>query len=210
MNACVFCDIIAGRSAASIVDRDDLCIAFMDICPINAGHLLVVPIKHATYLSDLDPQIGAAMFGAAQRLSAAIRRSGLKARGINLLLADGEAAGQEVFHVHLHVLPRFQEDGFGHRFPPHYGQHPPEREHISRWELPRFLSTDDEGMGFRSLEYRDNGNAHSVKHLRLQEFSASARRLLSGPFPLPVNPVDLTGNGNGKSSRSHRAVRRNP
>ena len=85
-----------------------------------------------------------------------------------------------------------------------------EREHISRWELPRFLSTDDEGMGFRSLEYRDNGNAHSVKHLRLQEFSASARRLLSGPFPLPVNPVDLTGNGNGKSSRSHRAVRRNP
>jgi histidine triad (HIT) family protein len=43
-------------------------------------------------------------------------------------LADGEAAGQEVFHVHLHVLPRFQGDGFGHRFPPHYGRRPPREE----------------------------------------------------------------------------------
>jgi len=59
----------------------------------------------------------------AQTLAAAVRKSGLKVEGINLLSADGEAAGQEVFHVHLHVLPRFRGDGFGRRVPPHYGQH---------------------------------------------------------------------------------------
>ena len=124
MEACVFCDIVAGRAPASVVYQDDLCIAFMDITPVNSGHLLVVPIKHATSLADLDPQAGGALFHMAQRLSAAVRRSGLRAEGINLLLADGEAAGQEVFHVHLHVLPRFSGDGFGHRFPATYGQHP--------------------------------------------------------------------------------------
>ena len=104
--------------------RDEACIAFMDITPVNAGHLLIVPIAHATFLADLDPQTGGALFRVAQRLSAAVRKSGLKAEGINLLLADGEAAGQEVFHVHLHLVPRFPGDGFGHRFPATYGQRP--------------------------------------------------------------------------------------
>lgn len=126
--ACVFCDIVAGRSPASIVYKDEYCIAFMDICPINTGHLLVIPVNHATYLADLEPRVGAALFVAGQKLAAAIRRSGLKAEGINLLLADGETAGQEVFHVHLHVLPRFRGDGFGHRFPPQYGQRPPRQQ----------------------------------------------------------------------------------
>jgi histidine triad (HIT) family protein len=128
MEACAFCEIIAGGSPASVVYRDDSCMAFMDIVPVNAGHLLVIPIQHSAYLSDLDPEVGGVLFRVAQRLSAAVRRSGLKAEGINLLLADGEAAGQEVFHVHLHVLPRFRGDGFGHRFPPHYGQRPPREQ----------------------------------------------------------------------------------
>jgi len=122
MDACVFCEIIAGHAPVSVVYRDDSCIAFMDIKPVNAGHLLVAPITHAASLADLDPQMGAALFTAAQRLSAAVRESGLKVEGVNLLLADGEAAGQEVFHLHLHVLPRFSGDGFGYRFPPTYGQ----------------------------------------------------------------------------------------
>ena len=103
MEACVFCDIIAGRSPASAVYRDEYCIAVMDICPINPGHLLVIPVNHATHLADLEPRVGDALFGVAQKLAAAIRGSGLKAEGINLLLADGEAAGQEVFHVHLRM-----------------------------------------------------------------------------------------------------------
>jgi len=128
MAACVFCEIVAGRSPASIVYRDHTCVAFLDICPVNPGHLLVVPVRHAAYLAELDPETGRALFATAQSLSQAVRRSGVKAEGINLLLADGEAAGQEVFHVHLHVLPRFDGDGFGHTFPPHYGQHPPRHE----------------------------------------------------------------------------------
>jgi histidine triad (HIT) family protein len=124
MEECTFCKIVAGRAPASVVYRDDVCIAFMDITPVNPGHLLIVPLKHATYLADLDLQTGGALFKVAQRLSAAVRKSGLRVEGVNLLLADGEAAGQSVFHVHLHVLPRFLGDGFGHRFPATYGQHP--------------------------------------------------------------------------------------
>lgn len=128
MAACVFWEIVSGRSPASVIHRDDVCVAFMDICPVNPGHLLVVPARHATYLCDLDPDVGRALFGVAQTLSQAVRLSGLKAEGINLFLADGEVAGQDVLHVHLHVLPRFTGDGFGHRFPPGYGQQPPRAE----------------------------------------------------------------------------------
>src|SRR5437762_2963433 len=128
MASCVFCDIVAGDSPASIVYRDDSCVAVLDICPVNVGHTLVIPVRHATYLADLDPEDGRAVFALAQKLSQAIRRSGLKAEGVNLLLADGEAAGQEIFHVHLHVLPRFTGDGFGHTFSPDYGRCPPREE----------------------------------------------------------------------------------
>lgn len=156
MEACIFCDIVAGRSPASVVYRDDSCIAVMDIRPINTGHLLVIPVRHATHLADLDPGVGGALFEAAQKLAAAIRPSDLKAEGINLLLADGEAAGQEVFHVHLHVVPRFQGDGFGHRFPAHYGQRPL-REQLdaaaaaikSAWSpAPGTVQPDPIGEGF--------------------------------------------------------------
>jgi len=123
INECVFCDIIAGRGEASVVYRDEQCIAVMDICPVNAGHVLVIPLQHARDLAELESGTGGVLFETARRVAAAIRR-GLKPDGINLLLADGEAAGQEVFHVHLHVLPRFRGDGFGYRFPPHYGRHP--------------------------------------------------------------------------------------
>jgi histidine triad (HIT) family protein len=131
LSSCEFCEIIAGRSPASVVHRDDDCIAFMDIRPVTAGHLLVVPIEHATHLADLDPAEGQALFALAQRLAAAIRRSDLKPEGINLHLADGEVAGQEVFHVHLHVIPRYRGDGFGLKLPPGYGPDA-DRERLNR------------------------------------------------------------------------------
>jgi histidine triad (HIT) family protein len=109
---CVFCRIIAGGLPASIVYRDDLAIAFMDTNPVTTGHLLVVPLKHFAHLLDMDEKTGAHLFRVAMRLQDAIRRSGLKCEGINFFLADGEAAGQEVFHVHLHVIPRYKGDKF--------------------------------------------------------------------------------------------------
>lgn len=110
---CIFCAIVAGAAPHSLVYEDELTFAFMDIQPVTPGHLLVVPRTHATATADLDPGTGGAMMETAMRCAAALRRSSLRTDGINLFLADGAAAGQEVFHTHLHVLPRFAGDGFG-------------------------------------------------------------------------------------------------
>ncbi len=124
MARCIFCDILAGERPASFVYRDETCVAFMDIQPINPGHVLVVPRRHATFLADLDPATGAQMFRVAQQLAGALRRSGVRCEGVNLFLADGRAAMQEVLHVHLHVIPRYYGDGFGLRFGPGYHERP--------------------------------------------------------------------------------------
>jgi histidine triad (HIT) family protein len=114
MNAepCIFCEIVAGRAPASRVYEDEEVIAFLDIRPVNPGHTLVVPRAHFAGLSDLNEEVGARMFRVARRLAAALRKAGVRCEGVNLFLADGEAAFQEVMHVHLHVLPRFAGDPF--------------------------------------------------------------------------------------------------
>ena len=119
--SCVFCQIVRGNAESSMVYADDTVVAFMDIQPVNDGHILVVPRAHAAQLAELDEETGAQMFRVAMRLSEAMRQSGVRCEGVNLFLADGEAAGQEVFHVHLHLIPRFRGDGFGFRFGPEYG-----------------------------------------------------------------------------------------
>ena len=126
--ACVFCEIVAGRQPSSTIYRDDVCAAFLDTQPVNPGHLLIVPHVHAASLADLDEETGAHMFRVAQRLAGALRRSEVRCEGINLLLADGAAAMQEVFHVHLHVVPRYEHDGFGFRFSPAHYQKPARAE----------------------------------------------------------------------------------
>jgi histidine triad (HIT) family protein len=100
----------------------------MDIQPVNEGHILVVPRVHAAHLAHLEIETGAQLFRVGMALSGAIRQSGVRCEGVNLFLADGEAAGQEVFHVHLHVIPRFRGDGFGFRFPAGYHTLPERRE----------------------------------------------------------------------------------
>ncbi|MFC1999019.1 HIT family protein [Chloroflexota bacterium] len=112
MSDCIFCDIVRGTSEAAFVHRDDIVSVFMDLQPINSGHVLVIPNKHSTYLADLDPNAGAHIFLIAQQMAKAIRESGLPCEGVNFFLADGETAGQEIFHVHLHVFPRTKNDGF--------------------------------------------------------------------------------------------------
>jgi histidine triad (HIT) family protein len=109
---CVFCAIVAGTEPASVIFEDAEVLAFLDIRPITPGHLLVVPKRHASFLADLDEVTGAWMFRVAMRLAETLRASDLRCEGVNLFLADGDAAGQEVFHVHLHVFPRFAGDGF--------------------------------------------------------------------------------------------------
>ena len=127
---CVFCRILAGELPGSFVYRDDRAAVFMDIRPVNEGHLLVVPTRHAAYLSDIDAEDAAHLMGVGHRMAAALRASGVKCEGVNLFLADGEAAMQEIFHVHLHVFPRYKGDGFGLRFAPEYYSRRPTRENL--------------------------------------------------------------------------------
>jgi histidine triad (HIT) family protein len=109
---CTFCGIVAGRVEHSLVCADAQTVAVMDLQPVNAGHVLVLPRRHAAGLMDLPVSTGEAMWRTAHRIGRALRRSGLRCEGINLFLADGEAAFQEVFHAHLHVFPRFAGDRF--------------------------------------------------------------------------------------------------
>jgi len=109
---CIFCKIIAGKAPASMVYQDKLVAAFLTIEPINPGHLLIVPKKHAPGLKDLDEKSAERMMKVAKKMASALRASKLRCEGVNLLLADGKVAYQSVFHVHLHVVPRFKGDNF--------------------------------------------------------------------------------------------------
>ena len=112
MKDCVFCKIVAGTEPASVVYEDNRVMAFMDLGQVNPGHVLVIPKVHFAYLSDLDEEVGAKLFKITMRIAVAIRKSGVKCEGINLFVADGEVAFQEIFHFHLHIIPRFKGDGF--------------------------------------------------------------------------------------------------
>lgn len=149
MGECVFCSILTGALPSSVVYRDAFCCAFMDLQPVNPGHLLVIPLQHAASLSELDPETGGHMFAVAQRLAGALYRAGadagegLRCQGVNFVLADGPVAGQEVFHAHLHVIPRFAGDGFGFRFGPRYAQRP-QRSDLDRAAGEIRTALDDE------------------------------------------------------------------
>lgn len=128
MTNCIFCRIVAREEPASIVFEDDRALAFLDIRPVNPGHLLVIPRQHFASLNELPLPLGGYLFQVGMKLAAALRKTDLRCEGINLYVADGASAGQEVFHVHLHVVPRYAGDGFGLRFGPNYGKRPPRKE----------------------------------------------------------------------------------
>ncbi|MFW0790080.1 HIT family protein [Gordonia sp. CPCC 205333] len=106
MTSCVFCAIVDGTSPSRQVYADDDVLGFLDIRPLARGHTLLIPRGHASNLAELDPEMGGKLFMAGQRLGAALRASRIAADGVNLLVNDGRAAQQTVFHTHLHVIPR--------------------------------------------------------------------------------------------------------
>jgi histidine triad (HIT) family protein len=113
---CVFCQIVKGEPPYSLIYQDDKVIVFPTYEPVNPGHVLIVPKVHAAYLNDLEEETAAHIMKIARKVAAAIRKSDLKCDGINIFVADGEAAGQEVSHFHLHVYPRYKDDGFGFKY----------------------------------------------------------------------------------------------
>ncbi len=106
---CIFCKIVARELPATILDEDELTVAFMDINPATRGHALVVPRRHAQDLLSIDPADLCATAVMAQRLAGQMSER-LGATGINVLNSCGAAAWQTVFHFHLHVIPRYAED----------------------------------------------------------------------------------------------------
>ncbi len=109
--ACLFCGIVAGDVPAQIVDSDEHTVAFMDINPATDGHALVVPRRHAADVLEIEPDELAHTIRAAKRLVEQMRQT-LDPRpdGFNLINACGAAAWQTVFHLHVHVVPRWEGD----------------------------------------------------------------------------------------------------
>lgn len=106
---CVFCAIAAGDGPAEVLDSDEHTVAFMDINPATRGHALVIPRRHSRDLTEIDPEDLARTTTAAQRLAGRMRET-LKPDGFNLLNACGTAGWQTVFHFHVHVIPRYEDD----------------------------------------------------------------------------------------------------
>ncbi|HTD09093.1 MAG TPA: HIT family protein [Solirubrobacteraceae bacterium] len=106
---CIFCKIVAGELPAWIIDEDERTIAFMDIAPATRGHALVIPRAHSADLLSIDPEDLSAVARTAQRLAKRVKGQ-LGAGGVNLLNACGRVAWQTVFHFHVHVIPRYEDD----------------------------------------------------------------------------------------------------
>ena len=113
--SCVFCQILANDAPASVVLESSLVVAFLDTRPANAGHTLVVPRRHAESFTELTSAEVAEVALCGQRVAAALKRGAVPCDGITFSLADGAAAGQDVPHAHLHVIPRRIADGLGWR-----------------------------------------------------------------------------------------------
>lgn len=110
---CLFCKIIAGEIPSYKIWENDFFYAFLDIKPINLGHTLIVPKKHADDLLTMSTDTLKELGNTAQ-IVATMVKTGTGADGINLGMNNGRAAGQLVFHAHLHIIPRFETDGFRH------------------------------------------------------------------------------------------------
>lgn len=128
MKDCVFCRIVKGELPSAKVYEDADFLAIMDIQPVNKGHVLVIPKKHSKLVGGMEEKNVGRMLIVGEKINSAIRKSKIRCEGINFFIADGEAAGQEVFHAHLHVIPRFKKDGFGFKFPEGYGNKPERKE----------------------------------------------------------------------------------
>ena len=109
---CVFCSIVAGDIPARTVYETDSVLAFLDANPLARGHTVVIPKPHAQRVGDLDADLAGDLFDAVASLTPQIEAA-VDADAVTVGVNDGEAAGQEVPHAHVHVVPRFEGDGGG-------------------------------------------------------------------------------------------------
>lgn len=109
---CIFCKIVKGEIPSSKVYEDDDILAFMDINPIARGHTLVIPKAHCRNALDTSAETGAKIYPAVTKIANAVKKA-YNADGINIMQFNEPAAGQEVYHSHIHIIPRYENDQLG-------------------------------------------------------------------------------------------------
>lgn len=105
--SCIFCKIVRKQAPASIIYEDEAVIAFVDIRPLNEGHALVIPKKHYIDIFDIPEDKLSQVYNVAKQVSAAVKKA-TNSDGISIIQQSGKAAGQDIFHFHVHVVPRFE------------------------------------------------------------------------------------------------------
>jgi histidine triad (HIT) family protein len=110
--SCIFCRIVGGEIPAEVIASEADGVAFLDVQPLADGHVLVVPRAHVPTIEDLEPAAAAALFQIVRRLAGPVRQA-LGAAGTTIGINNGEAAGQTIPHVHVHIVPRWPNDGAG-------------------------------------------------------------------------------------------------
>ncbi|CAN5562950.1 HIT family protein [soil metagenome] len=130
MSGCIFCQIVNRSIEASVVYENDATLAFMDLRQPNPGHVLVMPKKHVATIYELDPDTASQLMQTVVIVARGIRTI-FNPEGLNIWQSSGEAAGQEVFHLHMHLLPRYDGDGLMHI----YSEPPvrPQRKQLDQW-----------------------------------------------------------------------------
>jgi len=113
MSECIFCQIIQKQLPSTVVYEDEQVVAFLSNHPVNEGHTLVVPKKHYANIYEISQDETAYLFKIVKRVALAVRDS-VEAEGIRIVQNNGEAAGQVVFHLHVHVIPMKPQEGFSH------------------------------------------------------------------------------------------------
>jgi histidine triad (HIT) family protein len=105
--SCIFCKIVRRQAQSSVIYEDESVMAFLDIRPLNIGHTLVIPKSHYIDIFDIPDNLLAEVHKVAKRLAPAIKKA-TDADGISVIQQSGKAAGQDIFHIHVHVVPRFE------------------------------------------------------------------------------------------------------
>lgn len=106
-NSCIFCKIVRKQAPASLVYEDENVLAFLDIRPLSKGHTLVIPKQHYVTIFEVPEELVAQLHRIVKRVALAVKEA-TKADGISIIQQNGKAAGQEIFHLHVHVIPRFE------------------------------------------------------------------------------------------------------
>ena len=117
MQDCIFCKIVKGEIPSAKIYEDEKTLAFLDIAPVNIGHTLVIPKEHFRSIYEIPENLLAETMKTAKKISGVIKNT---SDGVNVTINNGGAAGQIIFHFHVHVIPRLASDGFG----PWHGRRP--------------------------------------------------------------------------------------